>query len=83
MAYPMTDGVIDTIQWEGYREGVNDIRYLATLDAVDTAHDWDYLTGCIATVLGIYDDPRTIRQMIADKILYVMDKRGLRSFDPS
>ena len=29
--YPTIDGVIDTIQWEGFREGVNDMRYLATL----------------------------------------------------
>ena len=29
-AYGVYDGVIDTIQWEGYREGVDDIRY-ATL----------------------------------------------------
>jgi len=31
MAYPAVDGVIDTIQWEGYREGVDDVRYLTTL----------------------------------------------------
>ncbi|MFH1920875.1 MAG: hypothetical protein ABIP48_13480, partial [Planctomycetota bacterium] len=31
MAYPTVDGVIDTLQWEGYREGVDDTRYLATL----------------------------------------------------
>ena len=30
-AYPTVDGVIDTIQWEGFREGVDDVRYLATL----------------------------------------------------
>ncbi len=30
-AYPTTDGVINTIQWEGWREGVDDIRYLTTL----------------------------------------------------
>ncbi len=33
MTYPTADGVIDTIQWEGYREGVDDLRYLATLNA--------------------------------------------------
>jgi hypothetical protein len=31
MAYPTLNGVIDTIQWEGFREGVNDVRYLTTL----------------------------------------------------
>ena len=30
-AYPTVDGVVDTIQWEGFREGVDDVRYLATL----------------------------------------------------
>ncbi|MFA6716224.1 MAG: hypothetical protein WCS27_12660 [Victivallaceae bacterium] len=31
MAYPTVDGVIDTVEWEGYREGVDDWRYLVTL----------------------------------------------------
>jgi len=31
MVYATRDGVIDTIQWEGYREGVDDVRYLNTL----------------------------------------------------
>ena len=30
--YPTVDGVIDTIQWEGYREGADDVRYLTTLE---------------------------------------------------
>jgi len=30
-AYPTICGVIDTIQWEGWREGVDDVRYLTTL----------------------------------------------------
>ena len=30
-AYPTLNGVIDTIQWEGFREGVDDVRYLTTL----------------------------------------------------
>ncbi len=30
-AYPTSNGVIDTIQWEGFREGVDDVRYLSTL----------------------------------------------------
>ncbi len=29
--YPTTNGVIDTIQWEGFREGVDDVRYLTLL----------------------------------------------------
>ncbi len=29
--YPTQDGVIDTIAWEGFREGIDDIRYATTL----------------------------------------------------
>jgi hypothetical protein len=29
--YPTVDGVIDTIEWEGFREGADDVRYLTTL----------------------------------------------------
>jgi len=29
--YPTVDGVVDTVQWEGYREGIDDLRYLGTL----------------------------------------------------
>ena len=31
--YPTMDGCIDTVQWEGYREGIDDLRYLGTLQA--------------------------------------------------
>jgi len=31
-AYPTVDGVIDTIAWEGFREGVDDVRYITTLE---------------------------------------------------
>jgi hypothetical protein len=38
MAYPTINGVVDTIQWEGFREAVNDVRYLTTLvNTIDTA----------------------------------------------
>ena len=32
IAYPTANGVIDTIAWEGYREGVDDVRYVTTLE---------------------------------------------------
>ena len=31
-AYPTVDGVIDTIAWEGYREAIDDVRYITTLE---------------------------------------------------
>jgi hypothetical protein len=44
MVYPTANGVINTVQWEGFREGVNDMRYLATLQAAIIANP-----GAIAT----------------------------------
>jgi hypothetical protein len=32
-AYPTLDQPIDTIEWEGFREGVDDVRYISTLSA--------------------------------------------------
>jgi hypothetical protein len=29
--YPTVDGVVDTLQWEAVREGVDDVRYVTTL----------------------------------------------------
>lgn len=31
MIYPTRDGVIDTLQWEGFREGIDDVRYATRL----------------------------------------------------
>ncbi|MCP4645642.1 MAG: hypothetical protein GY851_34675 [bacterium] len=40
MVYPTKNGVIDTIQWEGWREAADDCRYMATLlKAIDDAGD--------------------------------------------
>ena len=33
-AYPTADGAVDTVQWQGFREGVDDVRYVATLTEV-------------------------------------------------
>lgn len=33
-AYPTVDGVIDTLAWEGFREGVDDVRYVTTLETL-------------------------------------------------
>ncbi|MFA6809069.1 MAG: hypothetical protein WCR27_08755, partial [Eubacteriales bacterium] len=39
MVYPTIDGVIDTVQWEGYREGIDDVRYLTTLLNIIKKHE--------------------------------------------
>lgn len=38
-AYPTSDGVIDTLAWEGFREGVDDVRYITTLAHLAKLHN--------------------------------------------
>lgn len=39
MAYPTIEKPIPTIQWEGWREGVNDVRYATLLNNLDLLSD--------------------------------------------
>jgi hypothetical protein len=39
-SYPTINGVVGTVQWEGFREGVDDVRYITTLEqAIEKAGD--------------------------------------------
>jgi hypothetical protein len=75
-AYPTADGVIDTVQWEGFREGVDDVRYLTTLlraierakimperrGLADQAEQW-------LQTMDVDDQPNVLRAEIAKWIL--------------
>jgi PKD repeat protein len=67
MAYPKTDGVIDTIQWEGYREGVDDNRYADTLSYI-TGNTTEATT-IINAGIAAGDDMSVIRAHLIDHIL--------------
>ena len=77
MAYPTADGVIDTLQWEGWREGVDDVRYLTTLlEAIETARAQGkdtssaeaFIAGLKQTNLGTVD-LNAVRAQIVGHIL--------------
>ena len=63
-AYGTADGVIDTLQWEGFREGVDDIRYATLLSALareaEKSGDINvrYLAGKAKVLLARFD-PKT------------------------
>jgi len=65
--YPTSNGVIDTIQWEGFREGVDDTRYLATL----TKQEGSVTSAktLISSSLSQGNDPATIRNKIINQLL--------------
>jgi len=85
--YPTIDGVIDTIQWEGWREGVDDIRYLSTLlnaieiaktEGIDTSTAEYWLTGLQNSILTS-QDLNVIRSEMIDHILSLQNQLSNQS----
>jgi len=76
-AYPTQDGVIDTIQWEGWREGADDVKYLTTLlelieeakaEGKDTSDAENWLADLKSSSLGT-KDLGAVRSQMIDYIL--------------
>lgn len=81
-AYPTVDGVIDTIQWEGWREGVADVRYLTTLrelieeakaEGKDTSDAENWLADLKSADL-MTKDLNAVRSQMIGYILYFLEK---------
>jgi len=81
-AYPTQDGVIDTIQWEGWREGVDDVKYLTTLlelieeakaEGKDTSGAENWLTDLKSSNLAT-KDLNAVRSQMIGYILYFLEK---------
>jgi len=88
MTYPTIDGVIDTVQWEGFREGVDDVGYLTTLLNVideastqgkDTSEAENYLANLKASDLTT-KDLDVVRSEMIDHILYLLEEAPLAEF---
>jgi hypothetical protein len=76
--YPITNGVIPTIQWEGVREAVDDVRYLSTLlnrrDRLKKKNIADKSLDDFINKLDPHEDLDILRGKIIDKILEI-DKK--------
>ncbi len=71
--YPTTNGIVGTVQWEGYATAITDARYLATLkdirDQLDSeGEDVSAIDNFIANI-NTDDDLDTVRDSIIDEIL--------------
>ncbi len=83
LAYGCGDGVIDTIQWEGFREGLDDIRYATLLTSLARkAADSDELQARYAGKIALQylagfkrdeDDLTTCRYEMARHIMRLRD----------
>ncbi len=65
-AYPTSNGVIDTIQWEGFREGVDDTRYLASLKNYGVSDA--SIRAIIAASLSKGENMATLRKKVMHQI---------------
>jgi len=66
--YPLTNGLVSTVQWKGYREGVNDLRYVKYL--IDNKnYDADKLKIEILEMLKNDESCDAIRSLLIKKIL--------------
>lgn len=64
--YPTSDGVIDTVQWEGFREGIDDTRYIATVEAaLQASSDAGVIAGVEAMLATLKSDNGTISPGVA------------------
>lgn len=70
--YPATNGPVDTIEWEGHREGIDDIRYVSTLAdrkgwaKADAGKYTSDLMTIYSRVSGVPDSAASRRQVIHD-----------------
>ncbi|MGD9731520.1 MAG: hypothetical protein AB7U45_04995 [Desulfamplus sp.] len=64
-AYPTSNGVIDTIQWEGFREAIDDVRYLTTLANIKNVSENEFACNLMQTNSNL----SSIRDTIINQIL--------------
>lgn len=67
-AYPTSNGVIETVQWEGLRQAVNDVRYASTL-MCGKKIDKIELHNIVSKLTEYKMSPENIRNILIDKIV--------------
>jgi hypothetical protein len=69
-AYPTVDGVIGTIAWEGFREAVDDIRYLTVLMRRASQGNSKSASQAVAAIrTSLEPDPARLRQQVVAAIM--------------
>ena len=84
-AYGVHGGVLDTIQWEGYREGIDDIRYATALKrlaqtaarspSLETRYAGNKALQYMATLSRTDGDLQTVRYEMIQRILALREMR--------
>jgi hypothetical protein len=80
VAYPTSTGVVDTVAWEGYREGVDDVRYVTLLenllDEAGVADDASSTVREVRSWLNSLDLEGDLDDIRSALIVKIMELRG-------
>ena len=90
VTYPTLNGVIDTLAWEGFREAVDDVRYIATLEeklksiTANTGPEAQQLRERASSLFrfiksGTSFEPQNIRNEVIDTIADLLVLEGVTS----
>jgi hypothetical protein len=67
-AYPTINGVIDTIAWEGFREAVDDVRYISTLVEIAGNDESGRAKAVIGKIKRNVLAPEMVREEVEDAL---------------
>lgn len=76
--YPTLNGVVDTVQWEGFREASDDTRYMATLLAAIDACGDDAAKAAAQAWVDALDPQRDLYEVRAEMVEHIRACLGLR-----
>jgi hypothetical protein len=79
MVYPTINGIIPTLEWEGYREAVDDLRYLTTLEHILKGLPESSVKREAANWLSSLDTKGNLYQMRQQAIRYILALQENRS----
>ncbi len=77
-AYPTADGVVTTVQFEGFREGVDDTRYMATLLAAIEDCDDEAVAAAAQQWVNELDPQRDLYEVRAEMVEHIRRCLGLQ-----
>ncbi len=74
--YPTVNGIVGTVQWEGFREGVDDTRYMATLLTAIEASDNAEAAAAAREWVDALDPQRDLHEVRAEMVEHVNALHG-------
>ena len=79
-AYPVNDGVIDTIAWEGFREAIDDVRYVSTLIKLSEKTNNNEAKELLSEIRADFkSSPNTLRKILIKEILALCQKYPIQA----